>query len=107
MKLMAMLKLLPRVTGAVEQLQVKGWYLSRTIWANLFALVGSIAYAVSGNDALTLSENEVAALAAAAVAGANIVLRILTRTPVGMRSVPGPAGRRSDGAEIHRDDIGV
>ena len=107
MKWMRLLKLLPRVTGAVESLQVKGWYLSKTIWANLFALVGSIIYAVSGNDALTLTADEVSALSVAAVAVGNIVLRVLTDKPVGLRSVPDATGRGSDAPDEHRDDIGV
>lgn len=86
MKWLELLKLLPRVTGAAESLRVKGWYLSKTIWANLFVLVGSVAYAVTGNDAFTLSESEVATLSVAAVALGNIVLRIFTRKPVGLRS---------------------
>ncbi len=98
MRLLELVRLLPRVSEAVAGLQVKGWYLSKTIWANLLALAGSIAYAVTGNDALTLTEDEVAALAVAGVAAANIVLRILTRKPVGLRSVPGAAGRADESA---------
>jgi len=98
MRLLQLVKLLPRLSGAVEQLQVKGWYLSKTIWANLLALVASAAYAVSGNDAFTLSADEISALSVAVVAGVNIVLRVLTSQPVGLRSVPGADGGGSDEA---------
>ncbi len=107
MKWLELVKLLPRVSGAVESLQVKGWYLSKTIWVNLLTLVSSMAYAVSGNDALTLSADEAAALAVGAVAVGNIVLRVLTDKPVGLRSVPGPVGDGQDAAEQHRDDVGL
>ncbi len=105
MRLLELVKLLPRIAGAVDSLQVKGWFLSKTIWANLLVLIGSVAYAVSGNDAFTLSEDEVATLSVAAVAAGNIVLRILTDKPIGLRSVPGAAGRGHDAAGAHRNDI--
>lgn len=107
MKWLSIVKLMPRIAGAIEQLQVKGWYLSKTIWVNLLLLIGSVAYAVTGNEAFTLSEDEVGALSLAGIAVVNIVLRILTSKPIGMRSVPGSAGSGHDPTESHRDDIGI
>lgn len=100
-------KLLPQLSGVVASLQVKGWYLSKTVWLNLLVLISSVAYALTGNDAFTLTGDESAALSLAGVATANIVLRILTSKPIGLRSVPGPAESGHDEDESYRDDIGI
>ncbi len=105
MRWLKLLKLLPRVNGATQSLQVKGWYLSKTIWANLLTLVGSVGYAISGDDALTLSPEEISSLSVAAVAIGNIVLRILTRKPVGMRSLPCPAEYGQIKTGEHQDAV--
>ena len=105
--ILKLIKLLPRLSEAVGQLQTKGWYLSKTIWLNLLVLISSIAYAVTGNDALTLTDDESAALSLAGVAIANIIVRFLTNKPVGLRSVPGSIGRGPAQAEQDTDDLGI
>ena len=105
--ILKLIKLLPRFSEAISSLQVKGWYLSKTIWSNLFVLVGSVAYAVTGNDALSLSTDEAAALSLAAVAVGNIILRILTSKPVGVRSIPGAAGSGSETSEQDTGNLGI
>jgi len=107
MRWLQLIKIMPRIAEAMEQMQVKGWYLSKTIWSNLIVLSGAVIYALHGNDVLIITDAEAAALSVAAVAAANIVLRVLTSKPVGMRSVPGAIGRESDSAEERRDSLGV
>jgi hypothetical protein len=105
MRLLSLLKLLPSISQVAGELQTKGWYLSKTIWSNLLVMAGSIWFVLTDSNALTLSHDEVAALSVAAVAVGNIVLRILTNKPVGLRSVPRAPGRGHDAAGAHRHDL--
>lgn len=59
----------------------KQWYLSKTIWANLLTLFGAASVALFGFD-LKISDEDTEAVAVAAVAVVNIVLRLLTTQPL-------------------------
>lgn len=60
---------------------MKPWYTSKTIWANLIAAVVTIA-GVFGLD-LGLDEAAQAQLVGGVMVVVNIVLRLVTNTPIG------------------------
>jgi hypothetical protein len=59
-----------------EYLMSKPWWLSRTIWVNLFALLGAVAIG-QYVDSATWAE-----ISAAAIAVVNVVLRCYTGSPL-------------------------
>ena len=60
----------------------KAWWMSKTIWANLFALIGSVVLAI-GFDAGRWAEISTVALAAV-----NVVLRFYTKEEISVQSIP-------------------
>lgn len=58
----------------------KAWWTSKTIWANLIALIGAIAVS-TGLDAGSWSEISTVALAAV-----NVILRMVTKNPIALAS---------------------
>lgn len=81
------LRLLPRITSTVEQLQVKAWWQSKTIWLNLIVTAAAVAAAIGGAR-FDVPPDAAAAIAGGVVAVINIGLRVLTKKPVGLRGVP-------------------
>jgi hypothetical protein len=68
-----------RLKGQIGE--TKQWYLSKTIWVNLLTLLASVGVVGFGVD-LGLKDEEINALAVAAVALANIWLRLRTAQPL-------------------------
>lgn len=60
----------------------KAWWMSKTIWANLIALIGSVVLAI-GFDAGRWAEISTVALAAV-----NVVLRFYTKEEISVQSIP-------------------
>jgi hypothetical protein len=60
----------------------KAWWMSKTIWANLIALIGSVVLAI-GFDAGRWAEISTVALAAV-----NVVLRFYTKEEISVQSMP-------------------
>jgi len=60
----------------------KAWWMSKTIWANLIALIGSVALAI-GFDPGRWAEISTVALAAV-----NVVLRFYTKEEISGQSIP-------------------
>jgi hypothetical protein len=60
----------------------KAWWMSKTIWANLIALIGSVGLAI-GFDAGRWAEISTVALAAV-----NVVLRFYTKEEISGQSIP-------------------
>lgn len=52
------------------------WYLSKTLWTNALALVAMIIQGVTGKVIISLE------LQATILAGINMILRLITKTPV-------------------------
>jgi hypothetical protein len=60
----------------------KAWWMSKTIWANLIALIGSVVLAI-GFDPGRWAEISTVALAAV-----NVVLRFYTKEEISVQSIP-------------------
>ena len=52
------------------------WYLSKTLWTNALALIAMIIQGVTGKVIISLE------LQATILAGINMILRLITKTPV-------------------------
>ena len=59
----------------------KRWFASKTIWANIVAFAATVAV-IAGVD-VGLTPEVQAEIVAAVLAGVNIVLRLITKQPVG------------------------
>ena len=84
MKLLGLLKFIPRLLTATRDVRTKNWYQSRTILTNIIVLAGDIAQALGYIPGVELGEAE--SIAVAVVALGNIYLRFVTNTPVGTRT---------------------
>lgn len=87
MKILALLKLSPRLFQATEDVQQKSWYTSKTILFNLIVLALDVALHVFETE-IPVTGEEVDALAIAVAAVGNIVLRLVTTQPVGLSTKP-------------------
>ena len=74
----------PKIADFVESLDQKAWYLSKTVWVQGIILVGSIATVLSGNDIYKPTSEEAIAIGAAIPAAIAIILRIITKKPIGL-----------------------
>jgi hypothetical protein len=93
MNIFAVLKMLPAVFRAGDQLQTKGWYASKTIWFNVLVLALDMAVKVFGAD-LPIGGETIDALAVGLAGVGNIVLRVVTKQPLAVKTVrQGQAGR--------------
>lgn len=85
---MRVLRLLPRITSTVDQLQVKAWWQSKTVWVNLIVTAAAVAVAIGGAR-FDVPPDAAAAIAGGVVAVINIGLRLFAKKPVGLRGVHG------------------
>lgn len=83
------LKFLPDLFRLGNDVQTKGWYASRTIWFNVLVLALGV-YSQAAGSELPVAGEELEAVAIALSVIGNIVLRIVTDKPVGMRTVRRP-----------------
>jgi len=91
-----------RLKGQIGE--TKQWYLSRTIWVNILTLLASVAVVGFGVD-LGIKDEEINALAVAAVAIANIWLRFRTAQPLQFGGGD-DADTIASNADVARDDLG-
>lgn len=54
----------------------KKWYLSKTLWVNLIAIIAIAAQGITGKEVINVE------LQASILAGVNMVLRLITKQPV-------------------------
>lgn len=80
------LKIAKRGLTAAEDVQVKGWYRSRTVWVNAVVLIG-LALAQFGVMDVPWSEEQASEAALAILTLVNMALRVVTDRPVGPRTV--------------------
>ena len=73
-----------RAKESVAEIQVKGWYRSKTVWVNLLTLGADVLVYFYGPD-YGLGGDDIQALSVGAVALANLGLRFVTKTPIGAK----------------------
>lgn len=82
---MRLFKIAKRAFQTAEDVQVKGWYVSKTVWVNAIALLGLLLVHFGLLPAQWSPEIQ-GELAAAVLTIINVALRVVTTRPVGTKT---------------------